>query len=87
MFNQAERNYNIHDRELLAMMKGLEHWQHLILSSFHQLTVISDHANLQYYQKAHKITQQVTRYLSCMADFNMRIIHHPGKTNKANPLS
>jgi RNase H-like domain found in reverse transcriptase len=25
MFNQAERNYNIHDRELLAMMKGLEH--------------------------------------------------------------
>jgi RNase H-like domain found in reverse transcriptase len=48
-FNQAERNYNIHDHELLAMIKGLEHWRHLILSSPHQLTVISDHANLQYY--------------------------------------
>jgi RNase H-like domain found in reverse transcriptase len=48
-FNQAERNYDIHDRELLAMMKGLEYWRHLILSSPHQLTVISDHANLQYY--------------------------------------
>jgi hypothetical protein len=25
-FNQAERNYDIHDRELLAMIRGLEHW-------------------------------------------------------------
>jgi RNase H-like domain found in reverse transcriptase len=25
MFNQAKRNYDIHDRELLAMMKGLEY--------------------------------------------------------------
>jgi RNase H-like domain found in reverse transcriptase len=24
-FNQAERNYNIHDCKLLAMMKGLEY--------------------------------------------------------------
>jgi RNase H-like domain found in reverse transcriptase/Integrase zinc binding domain len=87
MFNQAERNYNIHDRELLAMMKGLEYWRHLILSSPHQLTVISDHANLQYYREAHKITCQVVRYLPQMADFNMRIVHHPGKTNKADPLS
>jgi RNase H-like domain found in reverse transcriptase len=25
-FNGAKRNYNIHDRELLAIMRGLEHW-------------------------------------------------------------
>jgi RNase H-like domain found in reverse transcriptase len=54
-FNQAERNYDIYNRELLAMMKGLEHWRHLILSSSHQCTVISNHANLQYYWEAHKI--------------------------------
>jgi RNase H-like domain found in reverse transcriptase len=45
-FNGAERNYDIHDRKLLAIMRGLEQWQHLILSSPHKLTVISDHANL-----------------------------------------
>jgi Integrase zinc binding domain/RNase H-like domain found in reverse transcriptase len=86
-FNQAERNYNIHDRELLAMMKGLEYWRHLILSSPHQLMVISDHANLQYYREAHKITRWVVCYLPRMANFNMRIVHRPGKTNKADPLS
>jgi RNase H-like domain found in reverse transcriptase len=85
-FNQAERNYDIHDRELLAMMKGLKYWRHLILSSPHQLTVISDHTNLQYYRETHKITWRVARYIPHMMDFNMHIIHHPGKTNKANPL-
>jgi hypothetical protein len=48
--------------------------------------MISDHANLQYYREAHKITQQVVRYLPYIADFNMHIVHHPGKTNKADLL-
>jgi Integrase zinc binding domain len=68
-------------------MKGLEYWRHLILSSPHQLIVISDHANLQYYREAHKITCRVACYIPHMADFNMHIVHRPGKTNKANPLS
>ena len=25
-FNEAEQNYNIHDRELLAVFRGLTHW-------------------------------------------------------------
>ena len=25
-FNEAERNYDIHDRELLAVFRGLTHW-------------------------------------------------------------
>jgi RNase H-like domain found in reverse transcriptase len=86
-FNQAKRNYNIHDWELLAIIKGLEYWRHLILSSPHQLTMISDHANLQYYWEAHKITHWVVHYIPCMADFNMCIVHHLGKTNKADLLS
>jgi RNase H-like domain found in reverse transcriptase len=31
--NQAERGYNVHDRELLAVMRGLRQWRHLLLSS------------------------------------------------------
>jgi RNase H-like domain found in reverse transcriptase len=31
----AERGYDIHDRELLALVKGLDHWQHLLLASGH----------------------------------------------------
>jgi hypothetical protein len=32
-FNEAERNYDIHNRELLAVYHGLTHYRHLLLSS------------------------------------------------------
>jgi RNase H-like domain found in reverse transcriptase/Reverse transcriptase (RNA-dependent DNA polymerase) len=46
----AERGYDVHDRELLALVKGLDHWWHL-LASGHQTTVYTDHKNLLYYRK------------------------------------
>jgi hypothetical protein len=48
-FNEAECNYNIHDRELLAVYRGLTHYRHLLLSSPFQTTVLTDHKNLEYY--------------------------------------
>jgi RNase H-like domain found in reverse transcriptase len=62
-FNAMEQNYDIHDHKLLAVMRGLEYWQQLILSSPHKLTVISNHANLKYYREAYQINRQVVHYL------------------------
>ena len=45
-FNEAERYYDIHDRELLAVFRGLTHWRHLLLSSPFPTTVLTDHKNL-----------------------------------------
>ena len=28
--NETERNYEIHDKEMLAIIKGLENWRHLL---------------------------------------------------------
>jgi RNase H-like domain found in reverse transcriptase/Reverse transcriptase (RNA-dependent DNA polymerase)/Retroviral aspartyl protease len=47
--NLAKRGYDVHDRELLAVMRGLRQWRHLLLLSPFTTTVIMDHANLQYY--------------------------------------
>jgi RNase H-like domain found in reverse transcriptase len=44
--NPAEWGYDIHDRELLAVMHGLRQWRHLFLLSPFQTTVVTDHANL-----------------------------------------
>jgi hypothetical protein len=54
-FNEAERGYDIHDRELLMVVKGLENWRHLLLGAKHEVTVYTDHANLQYYRQPQKI--------------------------------
>jgi RNase H-like domain found in reverse transcriptase len=39
MLNPVERGYDIHDQELLAIMRGLCQWQHLLLSSPFMMTV------------------------------------------------
>ncbi len=49
-FTTAERNYDIHDRELLAVLWGLEHWRHLLMGSPHEIKVFTDHKNLEYYR-------------------------------------
>lgn len=85
--NPAERNYDVHDRELTAVMRGLRHWRHLLLSSPHKITIISDHANLQYFREAHKINRRVARNLTEMTEYNFQIVHKPGKSNKADLLS
>jgi hypothetical protein len=86
-FNEAERGYDIHDRELLAIMRGLEHWRHILLSSPFKITVITDHLNLKYYRKGRKINRHVARYIPHLGDYNIQLVHKPGVTNKADLLS
>jgi len=31
--NETERNYEIHDKEILAIIRGLENWRHLLESA------------------------------------------------------
>ena len=55
----AEHNYNVYDRELLALIKGLEHWHHLLMGTEHKITVYTDHKNLMYYRDPHQLSGRV----------------------------
>ena len=48
-FNETKQNYEIYDRELLAIIQALEEWQHYIQDSGHTMTIYSDHQNLTYF--------------------------------------
>ena len=50
----AEQNYEIYDRELLAIIRALKEWRHYIQGSPHMMVVLSDHKNLMYYREAKK---------------------------------
>ena len=86
-FNEAERNYDIHDRELLAVFRALTHWRHLLLSSQYVTTVLTDHKNLEYYKEPHHINRRIARYVQRMQDYNFIIQHIPGESNKSDALS
>jgi hypothetical protein len=63
-FNDTECNYNIHDRELLAVYRGLTHHRHLLLSSPFPVTVLTDHKNLEYYHQCYIFSLLNCAYLT-----------------------
>ena len=86
-FSDAERNYDIHDQELLALMRGLNHWRHLLVGTPTPITVYTDHKNLEYYRHPQHINRCVACYIPRLADYNYILVHLPGDSNKADALS
>jgi RNase H-like domain found in reverse transcriptase/Integrase zinc binding domain/Reverse transcriptase (RNA-dependent DNA polymerase) len=84
--NPAEWNYDIWDREFLAVVTGLCFWRHLLIGSSHKVTVWTDDANLQYYQHPQKVNRRVARYIAVLEDYNLKLKHLPGTNNHANGL-
>jgi hypothetical protein len=86
--NEAERNYDIYNLELLAIVKALRNWRPLLAGSPHDIQVFSDHMNLQYWRDPQKISRRVTREFLELQEFPIKIHHIKGKTNGcANALS
>ena len=85
--NAAKRNYNVWDREFLALIFGLMYWCHLLSGTKHLVQVFVDHANLLHYRHPQKVNRRVARYILILADYNIQIQHRPGTQNRANPLS
>jgi RNase H-like domain found in reverse transcriptase len=86
-FNDAEHSYDIHDHELLAVIRGLLTWCHLLVGSLHKIRVLMDHSNLKYYCHPQKISRHIACYLLKMAEFNFELVYKLGTTNKADHLS
>ena len=54
----TKRNYEIYDRELLAIIRALKEWCHYNQGSAHATIILSDHKNLTYYREAKKLNRQ-----------------------------
>jgi hypothetical protein len=44
-----EKNYQIYDREMLAVFRGFKGWRHYLLGAKFPVTVWCDHKNLLYF--------------------------------------
>lgn len=77
--NAPERNYEIYDKEFMAIIRALEDWYHY-LEGLPEFTVISDYKNLEYWTKAHNLTWQQAHWSLWLSQFNLQIMHHSGKS-------
>uniref|UniRef100_A0A8C6KJR4 Gypsy retrotransposon integrase-like protein 1 n=1 Tax=Nothobranchius furzeri TaxID=105023 RepID=A0A8C6KJR4_NOTFU len=84
----AERNYDVGDRELLAIKIALEEWRHWLEGSTHPVLVWTDHKNLSYLQSAKRLNSRQSRWSLFFSWFNLTISFRPGSKNtKPDALS
>ena len=83
-----ERNYEIYDKELLAIIRGLEEYCHHLEGHPHKIEIWLDHQNLTFFRTAQKLTRRQVRWALYMICFDYIFYHKPGKTMQAeDPLS
>ena len=80
--SEVERNYDIYDREMLAVMRALEEWRPYLMGATHPFEIWTDHKNLQYFRTARKLNHRQARWALDLAEYNFSFVHKPGRDQK-----
>ncbi|KAL0150314.1 hypothetical protein M9458_054422 [Cirrhinus mrigala] len=84
----AEKNYDVGNRELLAIKLALEEWRHWLEGAKHPFTVLTDHKNLEYLRSAKLLNHRQARWALFFSRFDFSVTYRPGSQNtKADALS
>ena len=87
-FLPAEINYDIHDKEMLAIVTGLKEWEHMLRSCKDEFIVYTDHKNLEYFASTKVLSRRQARWAEFLAEFWFKVVYRPGHLNtKADVLS
>jgi hypothetical protein len=78
-FSAAEINYEIHDKELLAIVDSFQEWRHLLEGAAHPVVVYTDHKNLEYFTSARVLNRRQARWNMSLSRFDFTITYRPGK--------
>ena len=86
--NAVERNYEIHDTEMLAIIRALEEWRHYLEGACHPIEIWTDHKNLEYFRSAQKLNRRQARWSLYLSRFDFSLHHKPGRSmGKPDALS
>ncbi|KAK3505934.1 hypothetical protein QTP70_019263 [Hemibagrus guttatus] len=84
----AECNYDVGNRELLAIKAALEEWRHWLGGARHPFQVLTDHRNLEYLRGAKRLNPRQARWALFFTRFRFTVTYRPGSKNgKADALS
>jgi len=87
-FTPAEINYEIHDKELLAIVDAFKHWRRYCEGAINQVEVFLDHQNLEYFTTTKILNRRQARWAQELAGIDFKIYYRPGTQNgKPDALS
>lgn len=84
----AECNYDIHDKELLAIVSCIKVWRHYLETVNNPFTIITDHDSLRVFATSKVLTRRQARWSETINHLKYNIQFRPGAQNKvADALS
>lgn len=86
--SSAERNYPVHEQELLGVVYAVKMYRHY-LEGCKSFTVYTDHHSLRYFFTQKDLSRRQARWAQELANFqpNMNIVYKKGAENQADALS
>jgi hypothetical protein len=78
--NVVKRNYEIHNKEMLAVMRSLEEWRHFLEGAKYKVEIWTDHKNLGYFMTSKKLNHRQACWSLYLSRFDFVMHHHPGKS-------
>jgi RNase H-like domain found in reverse transcriptase len=82
-FTETKQNYNIYDRELLAIMKAITHWQPYLIWTKEPFKIFTDHANLLHWKSPRKLNRRTARWHGELQNYHFTLHHVPRKNHTA----
>lgn len=73
--NAAQRNYATTDKEILAIVESVKHFNHFLENKF---TLVTDHIALTHLLKKKEATGKFARWILELSNYNFDIVHRPG---------
>ena len=84
----TERNYEFHDKEMLAIVRCLEVWRHFLEEIVVKFEIQTDYKNLEYFMKVQKLNQRQAKWVLYLSRFDFTLKYVLGsKMRKADSLS
>ncbi len=73
LLNETERNYEIHDKEMLAIIRGLEAWKHLLEGAQTKFEIWTDYKKFEYFMKVQKLNRRQARWALYLSRFDFTL--------------
>ena len=84
----AERNYDIYDKELLAIVWAVVEFRPILMSAQQAFDIVTDHKNLTYFTTTKILNRRQTRWSEILSEYKFNLSYRSGKANdQADALS
>ncbi|KAJ2914471.1 hypothetical protein MD484_g5943, partial [Candolleomyces efflorescens] len=83
----AEINYDVHDKELLAVVESFRDMRAWLMGTAQHISVICDHKNLEYFMKSQVLNRRQARWAMFLTEFDFQLTWGPGAKNPADAPS